>query len=51
MAHGGGKRSPQLVSDFLDRDIKPEELANALIDELDSKSEGGGTDAQGDLVN
>lgn len=39
LAHGGGKRSHQLVSDFLDRDIKPAELANALIDELDSKNE------------
>ena len=39
LAHGGGKRSHQLVSIFLDRDIKPEELYNALIDELDSKSD------------
>ena len=39
LAHGGGKRSQELVNDFLGRDIKPAELATSLIDELDTKIE------------
>jgi len=39
LSHGGGKRSQELVNDFLGRDIKPAELATSLIDELDTKIE------------
>ena len=39
MSHGGGKRSLLLVSDFLQDEIKPSQLATALLHELDEKNE------------
>lgn len=39
LAHGGGKPSHQLVSDYLGSEIRPEDLSNALITEIDEKQE------------
>ena len=39
LSHGGGKRSLLLVSDFLQDEIKPAQLATALLHELDEKNE------------
>ncbi|XP_023714977.1 mitochondrial intermediate peptidase isoform X2 [Cryptotermes secundus] len=39
LAHGGGKPARELVADFLGREVTPENLANSLINEIDSKNE------------
>ena len=39
LAHGGGKPSHKLVSDLLGFDIRPEDLSDALIKEIDGKNE------------
>jgi intermediate peptidase len=39
LAHGGGKPSHLLVSDFLGRSVQPEHLAEALIKEIDTKND------------
>ena len=39
LAHGGGKPSHQLVSDFLQREVVPEDLADAVVAEIDTKTE------------
>ena len=39
LAHGGGKPSHKLVSDYLGFEIQPEELSDALIKEVDDKQE------------
>ncbi|TRY74904.1 hypothetical protein TCAL_00516 [Tigriopus californicus] len=38
LSHGGGKPSHDLVSDFLGKEVLPEDLADALISELDAKT-------------
>lgn len=35
LAHGGGMPSRLLVSNFLQREVTPENLANSLINEID----------------
>ena len=37
LEHGGGKASHLLVSDYLQRQMEPGQLAAALIQELDNK--------------
>jgi len=37
LAHGGGKPSHRLVSDFLGSDVNPENLSEALLAEVDAK--------------
>ena len=39
LAHGGGKPSHELVSDFLGREVNPEDLADAVVAEIDSKTD------------
>ncbi|XP_067008945.1 mitochondrial intermediate peptidase isoform X2 [Anabrus simplex] len=39
LAHGGGKPACELVAHFLERDVTPANLANSLINEIDSKQE------------
>lgn len=36
LAHGGGKPAQALVSDFLQLQVNPDNLANALIQEIDN---------------
>jgi len=38
LSHGGGKPSPLLVSDYLQQHIEPEQLATALLHEVDAKN-------------
>lgn len=37
LAHGGGKPARELVAQFLQREVTPENLAHSLINEIDSK--------------
>lgn len=39
LAHGGGKPSHRLVSDFLGSEVNPEDLSDALLAEVDAKSD------------
>jgi len=39
LSHGGGKRSLQLVCDYLQKDVQPIQLSTALLTELDEKRE------------
>ncbi|XP_049812757.1 mitochondrial intermediate peptidase [Schistocerca nitens] len=39
LAHGGGKPAKELVSQFLQRDVTPVNLAHSLITEIDNKRE------------
>ena len=39
LAHGGGKPSHLLVGDHLDCQLSPQQLADALIQEIDTKQE------------
>jgi intermediate peptidase len=39
LAHGGGKPSHRLVSDFLEKEVNPEDLSEALVAEIDAKTE------------
>ncbi len=39
LSHGGGKPSHRLVSDFLGSEVRPEDLSDALIAEIDAKND------------
>jgi intermediate peptidase len=39
LSHGGGKPSPVLVSDLLNKPVDPSDMCDALLDEIDEKQE------------